>query len=221
MTDDRHDASPLSRLRPGPAPHSGSRPMKLEPWELTICDDLTDKQVELIENIVELPRRSSGIIWFNSCGGSVYAGLALATLIRLRGLRATAVVAGECSSAALLPFAACQMRFVTPHATMLFHPIRWTGEEDMRLEDAAEWARHFAALESDIDRLLIDLFSADPAGLDPEAKTRQEDLSSTIKSWTRPGRFVSGSELVESKLAKMLTLANGDLWQQMAKLAGQ
>ena len=77
-------------------------------WELAIHGDLTDKQSDLVARMLEVPRRSRGIIFFDSCGGSAYVGLALASLIRLRGLKADAVVAGECSSAALMPFAACQ-----------------------------------------------------------------------------------------------------------------
>lgn len=131
---------------------------------------------------------SKGIIYFDSCGGSVYAGLSLATLIRARELRATAVVVGECSSAALMPFAACRTRFVTPLSTLLFHPMRWQSEEDVRLEEATEWARHFKQLETDLDGLLAKLFPMD-AGL--------------LQKWTRPGRFVSGKELVEAGLAQM------------------
>ena len=55
-----------------------------------------------------------------------------ASIIRLRGLRVTGIVAGECSSAAILPFAACERRFVTPHSTLLFHPVRWASEEDFQ-----------------------------------------------------------------------------------------
>lgn len=194
-----------SRLRPGPSMMPMGRSPLHEPWEIVVCDDLTEQQHELTEKLVEVPRRSAGTIWFDSCGGSVYAGLALASLIRLRGLRATAVVAGECSSAALLPFAACEKRIVTAHSTLLFHPIRWTGEQDMRLEDAAEWARHFAELEGDLDRLLVRLFTG----------SDDASLAEKLKSWSRPGRFVSGKELVEAGLAKMVSLFDGDVWRQM------
>lgn len=107
-------------------------------WEVAIYGDLTDKQAGLTGRLVDLPRDSQGTIFFDSCGGSAYVGLGLATLIRLRGLQADGVVVGECSSAALLPFAACKRRFVTPHFTLLFHPVRWQSEEDVRVEEAAE-----------------------------------------------------------------------------------
>ena len=112
----------------------------------------------------------------------------MATLIKTRELRATGVVIGECSSAALMPFAACETRFVGPISTLLFHPMRWQSEEDVRLEEAAEWARHFKKLETDLDELLIKAFPVD----------REK-----LEQWTRPGRFVSGSELADAGLATL------------------
>lgn len=189
------------RIRSSSAPTSfsrfGARP---EPeWELALTGDLSEKQAELIGRLVELPRRSKGTMYIDSCGGSVYVGLAITSLIRLRGLDVTAVVVGECSSAALLPFAACPRRFVTPHSTLLFHPMRWATDEDVRLEEATEWARHFKLLETDLDSLLEKLFG------------RSEHQ---IRDWTRPGRFVSGTELVDAGLAQLLDLFAGDWWEQ-------
>ena len=195
------DEPPRSRLSAGPGVPPARRGHAEEPWELVLADDLNDKSGELLEKLVEVPRRSRGTVWFDSPGGSVYSGLAVATTIRLRGLRATGIVAGECSSAALLPLAACERRVVTPHSTLLFHPIRWTGEEDMRMEDAAEWARHFAELEPSIDELTARLF-----GCDVEQ----------IRRWNRPGKFVSGQELVDAGLATMVSLDARDVWSQLA-----
>jgi ATP-dependent Clp protease, protease subunit len=193
-------ASP-KRLLPAPSPlYVPPTRRETELWEMAICGELTDKQPDQIARLVELPRGSRGVIYFDSGGGSVYAGLALATIMRLRGLRAIGVVAGECSSAALLPFAACTERFVTPHSTLLFHPMRWQSEEDVRFEEAVEWARHFKVMEEDIDRLLVRLFKI------PE---------DTLAEWTRPGRFLAGSELVDAGLAKELDLFAGDLWSQI------
>ncbi len=172
-------------------------------WEIVVCGDLTEKQFDLLDQLVELPRGSRGIIWFDSCGGSAYVGLALASMIRLRGLDAAAVVGGECSSAAIMPFAACTRRYVTKHATLLFHPVRWSSEEDVRREEAAEWARHFLAMEQDLDDLLCKLLP-----MDHDALTK----------WTRPGRFVSGEEVVAAGLAKPIDLFSGDLWEQVRKL---
>lgn len=193
------------RLPPYPAVGRPSRGGSFPPedqsgWELVLCGDLTDKQLELTERLVGVPPGSRGTIYFDSCGGSAYIGLGLATLIRLRGLDPLAVVTGECSSAAILPFAACRRRCVTPHSTLLFHPIRWQSEEDVRIEEAAEWARHFQVLEADLDQLLARMF-------DMELER--------LKSWTRPGRFVSGAELVEAGLATRVDLFGGDVWSQM------
>ncbi len=189
------------RNKPYPAiAHGRSAADTAAEWELAVTGDLGEKQSDLLSRIVEVPRGSGGILYFDSCGGSVYAGLALATTIRVRGLRAVAVVAGECSSAALLPFAACRRRFVTPHSTLLFHPMRWQSDEDVRLEEATEWTRHFQQLEQDLDRLLCELLEFNPE---------------QIQQWTRPGRFVNGSELVAAGLAETLDLFSGDLWKQM------
>jgi ATP-dependent protease ClpP protease subunit len=193
---------PPRRLGPYPAVGGGwldGRPGGAE-WEVVICGDLTEKQFDLLDRFVELPRGSRGIIWFDSCGGSAYVGLALASLIRLRGLEAAAVVAGECSSAAIMPFAACSRRFVTKHATLLFHPVRWSSEEDVRREEAVEWARHFLQMEQDLDDLLSKLLP-----LDPESLTK----------WTRPGRFVTGEEVVAAGLATLIDLFAGDVWTQI------
>lgn len=195
-----------SRSSGGYPPTAAGRPARTsEPeWEICLAGDLSDKQSSLMESFTDLPRRSRGTVYMDSCGGSVYCGLSLAALIRLRGLRATAVALGECSSAALLPFAACARRFVTPHTTLLFHPMRWNSGIDIQLEEAAEWTRHFEYLEKDLDRLLVDLFDCD------------EDV---IRKWTRPGRFVSGPEIVEAGLAQSLSLFRGDLWQQLQQLS--
>ena len=193
-----------SRLSPYPPPGAWkSKSAESENnWEVGIVGDLTDKQTELSQQLLDVPRNSRGTIFFDSGGGSIYSGLALATLIKLRGLRAVGVVSGECSSAAILPFAACERRFVTPHSTLLFHPIRWQSEEEVRLEEAAEWTRHFKLLEADMDGLLVRML-----GVGPEK----------LQTWTRPGRFVSGPEFVAEGLAEMIDLFAGDVWTQIRK----
>lgn len=170
---------------------------------MVLSGDLTEKGGELLEKLIELPYGSSGTIFFDSGGGSAYAGLALASVIRLRGLRVTGVVAGECSSAALVPFAACDRRIVTAQSTLLFHPVRWQSDDDMQLEEAAEWARHFRVLEVSMDEVL--------------SKFLNIPISQII-SWSRPGRFLSGAEFAAAGLAEMVDLFSGDLHQQLAKL---
>ena len=188
-------------MKRSPAPQRFDRDDAPVPWEVAIAGDLTDKQNDLLDRLLELPYGSRGTIYFDSCGGSAYVGISLAGIIRLRGLRATGVVLGECSSAALLPFAACTERFVTPHSYLFFHPVRWSSEENVRIEEAAEWTRHFGVLEDEMDRLLAKLF----------------DMPlETINAWTRPGRFLSGAEIAQAGLARMVDLFSGDLKSQIA-----
>ena len=69
--------------------------------------------------------------------------------------------------------------------------MKWQSEENVGLGEAAEWARHFAQLETDMDRLLADLFRCPPE---------------TIEQWVRANRYVTGAELAEAGLAEMVEL---------------
>jgi len=191
-------------LKPHPAPdrsrsHSEPPPPR-DGWELALTGDLTEKQSDLLEELLEIPTGGRGTLYFDSPGGSAYVGISLASLILLRGLRATGVVLGECSSAALLPFAACTERFVLPCSTLYFHPVRWSSEEDIQLEQAAEWTRHFGVMEDEMDRLLSELLHR------PFAE---------VRGWTRPGRFFSGAEVASMGLARLLQLPGPDLETQL------
>lgn len=198
------------KLAPPPFPTTRSHSRDEPPigplgWELSLTGDLYEKQKDLTDALVEVPFGSKGILYFDSCGGSVYVGLALAALMRLRGLEATGVVVGECSSAAFLPFAACSRRYVTPHSTFFFHPIQWTGKEDLRADEAVEWTRYMQILETDIDRL-----TARFLGVGPEVEAR-------IASWIKASRFLTGIEVVEAGLATMIDLFSGTLVEQLAE----
>ena len=65
-------------------------------------------------------------------------------------------------------------------------PGRWAGPAE-----AAEWARHFGTLESDMDRLLAELFHVP---------------FETLLAWSNPGRYVNGRELAEAGLAELIDL---------------
>ncbi len=170
--------------------------------EIALAGDLTENQADFSAKLLDVEPGGECVLYFDSLGGSPYAGLALTSLILLRDLRPVGIVAGECSSAALWPFAACRRRLVTPYSVLLFHPMKWQSEENVGLTEAAEWARHFALLESDMDRLLADLFRAPPE---------------TIRAWTHPGRYVFGRELAEAGLAELIDLKPLDFLRRPAK----
>jgi ATP-dependent protease ClpP protease subunit len=172
------------------------------PPEIALVGDLIEKQSELCEKLLDVQPEGECVLYIDSNGGSPYTAIAITSLILLRGLRATGVVAGECSSAALWPLAACRRRIVTPYSVLLFHPMKWQSEESIALPEAAEWARHFGQLETEMDRLLADLFNVSPE---------------TIQAWGRPGRYVSGRELAEAGLAELVELKPTDVTRLAAK----
>jgi len=170
--------------------------------EIALVGDLTEQERELTEKLLEVEWGGECVVYFDSPGGSAYCGISLMSLIRLRGLKATGVVTGECSSAALWPLAACSRRLVTPFSVLLFHPMKWQSEEQVGLSEAAEWARHFGRLERDMDRLLAELFQV------------EQELLTT---WSKPGKYVSGPELAEAGLAELVELSALPLHQNLPR----
>jgi len=161
------------------------------PIEIAVIGDLTDNEADLTEKLLGVEPGGECTMYIDSPGGSPYTALSLMSLIKLRDMKITAVVTGECSSAMLWPFAACQRRLVTPHSVLLFHPMKWQSEEHVGLAEAAEWARHFKDLEEEMDELLAVLF-----GVPHES----------IAGWITPGRYVSGIELAKAGLAELIEL---------------
>jgi ATP-dependent Clp protease protease subunit len=169
-----------------------------KPVEIAFVGDLTDNESELTEKLLDVEPGGQCTLYFDSPGGSPYCAMSLMSLIRLRGLRATGIVTGECSSATLWPFAACRRRLVTPLSVFLFHPMKWQSEDHVGLDEAAEWARHFGQLEKDMDLLLAELF----------------DISATaMQEWIDPGRYVTGRELAKAGMAELIELAPLDLFK--------
>jgi ATP-dependent Clp protease protease subunit len=170
----------------------GNREREQEgPLEIALVGDLTENSADLTDKLLGVPHGGECTFYFDSPGGSPYCALSLMSLILLRGVRATGIVVGECSSAALWPLAACRRRIVTPYSVLLFHPMKWQSEEHVGLSEAAEWARHFADLEGQMDRLLAELF-----GVPVER----------LEGWIRPGRYVSGPEFAASGFAELVDL---------------
>lgn len=168
------------------------------PVEIALVGDLTDHEGELTEKLLGVEPGGECTLYFDSPGGSPYCAVSLMSLIRLRGLRATGIVTGECSSATLWPFGACQRRLVTRYSVLLFHPMKWQSEEHVGLAEAAEWARHFGLLERDMDLLLAELF-----GL----------AYNEMEKWINPGRYVSGRELAEAGMAELIDLSPVDIYR--------
>jgi ATP-dependent protease ClpP protease subunit len=162
------------------------------PVEIAICGDLSERESDVVEKLLGVPLGGECVLYFNSPGGSAYSALSLASLIALRGMQATGVVLGECSSAAIWPLAACRRRIVTAHSVLLFHPLKWESGEHVDIAEAAEWARHFAHLEQDMDTVLARLLGMDPARL---------------AEWMKPGKYVSGHEFALAGLGEMAELA--------------
>jgi ATP-dependent protease ClpP protease subunit len=161
------------------------------PVEIAFVGDLTDNEAELTDKLLSIEPGGECTLYFDSPGGSPYCAMSLVSLMLLRRLRATGIVTGECSSAALWPFAACKRRLVTPFSILLFHPMKWQSEEHVGLCEAAEWARHFGALEGEMDHLLGELFGVG---------------DSEVNAWIAAGRYVSGRELAAAGLAELIDM---------------
>ncbi len=162
-----------------------------EPAEIAVVGEVDDWEAEVVKALLEVPPGGECVFYIDSAGGSVFGALAVLTLLKQRRLMASAVVLGECSSAALLLFAACRRRWVTRYSTLLFHRMRWQSEKRVNAREAFHWAKHFEDMEKDIDDLQIRLFG----GGDAE-----------VREWTAEGRYVTGPQLVEAGLAEMLDL---------------
>lgn len=162
------------------------------PAEIGVIGDLTDHEADICEKLLEVPAGGECRLYFNSPGGGSYSAIAMLALIVLRDLRATGIVLGECSSAAIWPLAGCRRRIVTPYSVLLFHPMRWQSEESVQLPEAREWARHFGHLEPEMDKLLAGFLGIPTEQLD---------------QWMKPGRYVSGPEFAAAGLAELIQLS--------------
>jgi ATP-dependent Clp protease protease subunit len=157
--------------------------------EIALIGDVDDWESDAIKQMLELPPGSDVVFYIDSAGGSVYGAVAVYTLMRQRRLRGTAVVLGECSSAALLLFAACEDRQVTRYSTLMFHRMRWQSEKRIIAEEAHLWARHFDELEKELDELQARLFGV---------------AYEQVRTWTNGSCYVTGTEIAEAGLAKLL-----------------
>jgi ATP-dependent protease ClpP protease subunit len=178
-------------------PSSAGKEDQTPPSEVAIVGDLTDNATDLVDKLLGVEPGSQCTIYFDSPGGNPYTANSLVSMIRLRGLQATGIVTGECSSAAVWPFASCARRLVTASSVLLFHPMKWQSEEQVGIREATEWSRHFSSLELEMDSLLIRLFGI----------AEDSDSASLIRKWCDEHRYVTGCELAEAGLAELIDLS--------------
>ena len=157
--------------------------------EIAVIGEVDDWEADVVHTLLEIPPGGECAFYIDSTGGSVYGALAVLTLLRHRSLEATAVVLGECSSAALLLFAGCKKRMVTRFSAFLFHRMHWESEKRVTSSEALGWAKHFSYLEQEMDELLVRMFAS---------------ADDKVRAWTAQDRYVMGSEVVEAGLAEML-----------------
>jgi len=169
---------------------SKSRSRKHEA-EIAVIGDVDDWEAEVVKTLLELPPKAECVFYIDSAGGSVYGALAVLTLMKHRQLQGTAIVIGECSSAAILLFASCRRRYVTLYSTLLFHRMRWQSDKRVASGEAGLWARHFAEMEKDLDALQARLFG-----------TGEEQ----VREWTEGGHYVTGPQVVAAGLAELLEI---------------
>jgi ATP-dependent Clp protease protease subunit len=162
-----------------------------KPTEIALVGEVDDWEEEAIKALLDTPTGGECVFYIDSQGGSVYGSVAVTTLIRLRKLTCTGMVLGECSSAALLVLAACKKRYVTRYSTLLFHRMRWESEKRVGSREAVHWAKHFEALEKEIDDFQRRLFG---------------QAEKQYREWTERGRYVSGREMVDAGLAEWIEL---------------
>jgi ATP-dependent protease ClpP protease subunit len=167
---------------------SKSKPSK-PASEIAVVGEVDDWEQDVIKSLLEVPPRGQCVFYIDSAGGSVFGALAVLTLMKHRAIEGTAVVLGECSSAALLLFAGCRRRLVTPYSTLLFHRMRWQSEKRIGSSEASHWSRHFEEMEKDIDDLQARLFGA---------------AEEQVRAWTANGEYVTGRQIVAAGLAEML-----------------
>jgi len=158
---------------------------------LALIGDVDVWESDTIKELLELPHESECVFYMDSAGGSVYGALAVVALLRLRRLKASVYVLSECSSAALLIFAACQHRYVTAHSTFLFHRMRWQSEKRVASEEAHHWAKHFEQLETELDDLQHKLFGR---------------AADKVREWTRQGQYLNGRQIADAGLAELVEL---------------
>ena len=95
------------------------------------CEDLIDNIKAVEDKLMELQKNynipfehlPSIEIHINSCGGSVFAALAVVDYIKASKFKFTSVIEGFAASAATLISCVCEKRVITEHSMILIHQL--------------------------------------------------------------------------------------------------
>lgn len=166
-------------------------PRKTLPRVITLLDEIEKCEKDVVEALLALPNKHPVQIVINSGGGSVYASLGISTVLKMKQFQTEAIVLADCSSSALLVFASCRTRKVAPHASFLFHPMRWSSEEQSRLPGARSWATEFQRVNVVCEDWLV-------ANLGLPRRT--------LRSWMKEERYIQAQELFDLGVAEPLDI---------------
>jgi ATP-dependent Clp protease protease subunit len=162
-----------------------------KPLEIPLIGEVDDWETDVIKELLAAKPKRECVFYIDSMGGSVYGALAIITLMRQRQFECTGVVLGECSSASLLIFAACQKRLVTRYSTLLFHRMRWQSDKRVGAREASLWSKHFENMEKDVDDLQARLFGT---------------AEKQVREWTEKGEYVTGMQVAQANLAELFEI---------------
>lgn len=172
------------------------------PHVITLLDEVEKCEKEIVETLFSLPDGAPVQIVINSGGGSVYASMGIATALRLKNFKSEAIVLADCSSSALMVFAACPVRRVARHASFLFHPMKWSSEDQSRLHGALSWSEEFTRISKVTEDWLVDNLPMNRR---------------TLRNWIRKERYVEAQELFDRGIAEELDLGEEGVIEVMPK----
>ena len=181
-----------------------ARKKSSKPAEIPVIGDVDGWESDVVRALLDIAPGGECEFLIDSSGGSVYGSLAVVALMQHRQVAGTAVVLGECSSAAIMLFAACGRRLVTRYSSFLFHHMHWESEKRVRTSEAVSWAAHFQRMEKDTDDLLLRFFG----------KAEEQ-----VQGWIEQDRYVWGEEMAAAGLAELFELGAAPPARSRAKKA--
>ena len=160
----------------------------MENNDILLTGEIDERANKIVHALLKIPEDDEFTIYINSPGGSLMGAISIASTIQYRRLKGTVVVTGECSSAALLPFAACQDRFISPCSLFLWHQTQHepSGMESTRLLPWAERAKSHDIATNTMLAEMLDI----PREL--------------ISDWEKQSRYFSAKEMTKAGLAELI-----------------